>query len=53
VESNENPLAKNPADPSYGLMQLLYPRNLTLTIGPLKMYVDKVKGKLAVIKGSG
>jgi len=28
VESSENPNAVNPADPSYGLMQLLYPNNL-------------------------
>jgi soluble lytic murein transglycosylase-like protein len=34
VESNENPLAKNPADPSYGLMQLLYPQKLNVDNWP-------------------
>jgi soluble lytic murein transglycosylase-like protein len=105
VESDENPVAKNPADPSYGLMQVLYPQHLNVenwppenesqlydpdynvSIGaqiikwnvqsfglekgiavynmwgarhspdngpfPNQSYVDKVKGKLAVIKGSG
>jgi soluble lytic murein transglycosylase-like protein len=28
VESNENPQAVNPSDPSYGLMQILYPTSL-------------------------
>lgn len=28
AESSENPIAKNPADPSYGLMQILYPQKL-------------------------
>lgn len=34
VESDENPLAKNPADPSYGLMQILYPQSLNVENWP-------------------
>ena len=33
VESNENPKAKNPNDPSYGLMQIFY-------TGTNKFYID-------------
>lgn len=34
VESDENPLAKNPDDPSYGLMQILYPQRLNIEDWP-------------------
>lgn len=34
VESDENPLAKNPNEPSYGLMQIFYPQSLNVENWP-------------------
>ena len=52
VESSENPQAVNPADPSYGLMQILFPQSLNIENWPPKNSVELMEPDYNVSVGA-